>query len=87
MSETSTSINVPMVIELPRIIQLERILVVLTKWKVERDAKCENCKKGLDLGAHGCHFEDSEEESYSVGNCKAWPLSRRIQQIEEAMQP
>jgi hypothetical protein len=87
MSETSTSINTPLVIQLPQDIQLQRILLIVAKWKAERDSKCEDCKKGLDLGAHGCHFEDDEEESYSVGNCKAWPLSRRIKQIEEACQP
>ncbi len=72
-------------IELPVAIQLQRILLVIAKWKAERDAKCENCKNGLDLGAHGCHFEDYGDESITVGNCKAWPLSRRIQQLEEAM--
>lgn len=75
----------------PDTIQVQRILLVIAKWKAERDTKCENCKNGLDLGAHGCHYEDgevdSEVESYSVGNCKAWPLSRRIQQLEEAMKP
>ncbi len=65
--------------------------MLIAKWKVERDAKCENCAKGLGLGSHGCHYEDERGESleigesYSVGNCKAWPLSRRIQQLEEAV--
>jgi len=74
-------------IKLPGTIQFQRIGLVIAKWKAERDAKCESCKKGLALGRHGCHFEDIDEESYTVGNCKAWPLSRRIQQLDEAMQP
>jgi len=63
----------------------ERLAEILAKWKVERDGKCDACAKGLALGAHGCHFEDDTEESYSVGNCKAWPLSNRIRQIEVAL--
>ena len=55
---------------------------IVESWKVERDAKCEDCKNGLVLGRHGCHFMDDGEESYSTGNCKAWPLSLRIQQME-----
>src|SRR5262245_10023354 len=71
-------------LNLPESIQLQRVLVVIYKWKAERNGKCAMCAKGLNLGQHGCHFEDTTdgEESYSVGNCKAWPLSRRIQQIE-----
>lgn len=84
----STTLTVPLM--LPPPIQFQRILLIIAKWKAERDAKCDNCKKGLDLGAHGCHFENEVDEEYgsiSVGNCKAWPLSRRIKQLEEAMQP
>lgn len=90
MSETSVSITYP-AIKLPHEIQIQRALLVIAQWKAERDSKCVNCKNGLDLGKHGCHFEgnesDGEYESFAVGNCKAWPLSRRIQQIEEAMRP
>jgi hypothetical protein len=64
----------------------EKLWALLNEWKVERDAKCDACRRGLDLGAHGCHFDGDAEESYSVGNCKAWPLSRRIKQLEEAIQ-
>lgn len=78
-------------ITLPESVQVQRVLTVIAIWKVERDAKCDLCKKCFDLGAHGCHFDDDivdgESESYSLGNCKAWPLSRRIKQLEEAMRP
>jgi hypothetical protein len=87
----STTMNCGPVITLPESVQVQRVLTVIAVWKVERDAKCEYCKGGLDLGAHGCHFDnaeiDGEEESYSVGNCKAWRLSRMIKQLEEAMRP
>jgi hypothetical protein len=84
---SSTSMTVAQGFQLPDIIQFQRVQLVIAKWKAERDAKCHHCKQGLDLGAHGCHFEDDGDESITVGNCKAWPLSRRIQQLEEAMRP
>lgn len=63
----------------------DKIEVIVAEWKVERDLKCVDCSRGLALGRHGCHWEDDAEESYAVGNCKAWPLSRRIKQLEEAL--
>jgi len=89
VDQTSTSINAPLpTIQLPGTIQLQRIGLVIAKWKAERDTKCAACRQGLALGRHGCHYDGDEgDESYSVGNCKAWPLSRRIQQLEEAMRP
>jgi hypothetical protein len=62
-----------------------KLAAIIAKWKVERDAKCDACAKGLSLGRHGCHFEDDGEESFSVGNCKAWPLSKRIKELEECL--
>lgn len=65
----------------------ESIRALLDVWIIERDAKCQKCLLGYGLGRFGCHFEDGPDESYSVGNCQAWPLSRRIQQIEASLNP
>ena len=92
----STSITCPQVYTHPSQVppdpRWQRIVELIAKWKVERDAKCDLCSKGWDLGRHGCHYEPvpegvKVEDDYesAQGNCKAWPLSRRIQLLEEAL--
>jgi hypothetical protein len=91
LETNSTSITVPQVYAHPSQIppdpRWQKILDLIIAWKLERDAKCADCKAGLELGRHGCHYDGDENESYSVGNCRAFGIARKIQQLEEAMRP
>jgi hypothetical protein len=72
--------------QLPPDPRWKRISDLIATWKIERDAKCYMCREGLPLGRYGCHYDtDSGEESFTAGNCMAWGIAKRIQQLEEAM--